>query len=246
MVTINWIINAHKILVVPFVLALMWHFHNWSAAAFLYLGLHGTYALLWLIKQAVFPDKRWAQPIPLWRGVFAPFVPLMAYLVGPYLLISEHTLVPTWMFAAGPFLVILGVFLHYVSDAQKFFTLQVRDGLIVDGLFGRTRNPNYLGEIMTNLGCVLVSWHWQAALVLTGWFLCYVHGMRQKDKSLSRHPEFAGYKQHTGMLLPALRFIGNSALRTRVDYEGSPWNTTRSWWRIKFEDWSVAIEVSEM
>lgn len=67
-----------------------------------------------------------------------------------------------------------------------------------------------------------------------------------EDKSLSRHPEFAGYKQHTGMLLPALRFIGNSALRTRVDYEGSPWNTTRSWWRIKFEDWSVAIEVSEM
>jgi hypothetical protein len=31
---------------------------------------------------------------------------------------------------AGPLLVILGVFLHYVSDAQKFFTLQVRDALI--------------------------------------------------------------------------------------------------------------------
>jgi hypothetical protein len=64
MVTINWIVNAHKILVTPIVLALMWHFHNWSAAAFLYLGLHGTYSLLWLIKQAVFPDTRFAQPIP--------------------------------------------------------------------------------------------------------------------------------------------------------------------------------------
>ena len=39
MVTVNWIINAHKILVIPVVLALMLHFHNWSSAAFLYLGL---------------------------------------------------------------------------------------------------------------------------------------------------------------------------------------------------------------
>ena len=46
MVTVNWIINAHKILVSPIVLALMWYYHDWSAAAFLYLGLHGTYTLL--------------------------------------------------------------------------------------------------------------------------------------------------------------------------------------------------------
>ena len=42
MVTVNWIINAHKILVTPIVLAMMWYFHNWSAAAFLYFGLHGA------------------------------------------------------------------------------------------------------------------------------------------------------------------------------------------------------------
>ena len=87
MVTVNWIINAHKILVTPIVLAMMWYFHNWSAAAFLYLGLHGTYTLFWLIKQSVFADKRFAQPIPLWIGVLTPFLPLMAYMIGPYLLI---------------------------------------------------------------------------------------------------------------------------------------------------------------
>jgi hypothetical protein len=73
MVTVNWIINLwiinlHKILVTPIVLALMWHFHNWSAAAFLYFGLHGTYTLLWLIKQSLFSDKRFAQPIPFWAA----------------------------------------------------------------------------------------------------------------------------------------------------------------------------------
>ncbi len=203
MVTVNSVINAHKILVAPIVLALMVYFHNWSTVAFLYLGLHGTYTLLWLIKQSVFADKRFAQPIP-WRiAAYKLFLPLMAYMIGPYLLISEHTLPPNWVFAAAPFLVLVGVFLHYVSDAQKFFILQVRKGLIADGLFARTRNPNYLGELLLYGGFVLASWHWQAGLVLAGWFLYFVRNMRQKDQSLSRHPEFAAYQHRTGMLLPA-------------------------------------------
>ena len=204
MVTINWIINAHKILVTPIVLALMWHFHNWSAAAFLYLGLHGTCSLLWLIKQAIFPDKRFSQPMPLWIAAFTPVLPLMAYMIGSYLLISEYTLLPNWVFAAGPFLVLLGVFPHYVSDAQKFCSLQVRKG-IVDGLFGRTRNPNYLGGVLIYMGFVIVSWYWRAGLVLAGWFLYYLHNMRRKDKSLSRYPEFAAYKQ-----VPACSYLLSS------------------------------------
>jgi steroid 5-alpha reductase family enzyme len=35
------------------------------------------------------------------------------------------------------------------DDAQKFFVLQLRKGVIQDGLFARTRNPNYLGEVLT-------------------------------------------------------------------------------------------------
>ena len=204
MITVNRIINAHKILVTPIVLVLMWHFHNWSASAFLYLGLHGTYTLLWLMKQSLFADKRFAQPIPLWIGLLTPFLPLMAYMIAPYLLISEHTVPPNWVFAAASFLVIFGVFLHYVSDAHKFFVLQVRKGLIEDGMFARTRNPNYLGEVLIYGGFILASWHWQGALVLAGWIVFFVRNMRRKDDSMSRHPEFAAYKQRTGMLLPAL------------------------------------------
>lgn len=213
MVTVNWIINAHKILVAPIVLAMMLYFHNWSAAAFLYLGLHGTYTLLWLIKQSLFADKRFAQPIPLWMGVLTPFLPLMAYMLGPYLLISQHTVPPNWVFAGATFLTVFGVFLHYVSDAQKFYVLQLRKGLIEDGLFARTRNPNYLGEVLIYGGFVLASWHWQPALVLAGWFLFFVRNMLQKDKSMARHPEFAVYKKRTGMILPSL---GIGSLRPDV------------------------------
>jgi hypothetical protein len=63
------------------------------------------------------------------------------------LLISEHTVPPDWVFALAPFLCISGVFLHFVSDAQKFFVLQLRKGVVQDGLFVRTRNRNYLSEV---------------------------------------------------------------------------------------------------
>jgi hypothetical protein len=90
------------------------------------------------------------------------------------------------------------------SDAQKFFVLQLRKGLIEDGLFARIRNPNYLGEVVIYSGFALASWHWQPFVVLAGWFLYLVRNMRRKDESMYRHPEFAAYKHRTGMFLPSL------------------------------------------
>jgi hypothetical protein len=31
---------------------------NWSTEAFIYLSLHGTYGVLWLLKSGLFPDRR--------------------------------------------------------------------------------------------------------------------------------------------------------------------------------------------
>src|SRR5258706_10548653 len=122
--------------------------------------------------------------------------------------VSRPARFPKWL-AGAPW-----VFLHYVSDAQKFFVLQLRKGLINDGLFARTRNPNYLGEVLIYGGFALASWHWQPALVLAGWFLYSVRNMRRKDRSMSRHPEFAAYKDRTGMLLPSLGIRGAALAST--------------------------------
>jgi steroid 5-alpha reductase family enzyme len=42
----------------------------------------------------------------------------------------------------------LGLVLMLGSDAQKYFVLRERPGLISHGYFAYTRNPNYLGEII--------------------------------------------------------------------------------------------------
>ena len=133
-------INAHKILVTPLVLGLMSLYSNWSTEAFVYLALHGTYSLLWLLKQTYFPDRRFAERLPFWIGVGFVFIPLAGYYLAPYLLISRRVTLPPYVFAIVLVLYITGIFFHYVSDAQKFYILRERKGLIDDGLFTTTRN----------------------------------------------------------------------------------------------------------
>jgi len=197
-------INAHKLLVIP-VLGMMWFHQNWSTEAFIYLALHGTYSLLWLVKSALYPDKRFDEKQPVWIGTIFIFLPLASYYIAPFLLISRHITLPPYLIGLVLFLYIFGVFFHYVSDAQKYFTLQAKKGLIQEGLFGRTRNPNYLGEILIYLSYAIMSLHWLPFLILAGWVGgFYVRNMLIKDKSLSRYAEFADYKAKTGLILPKL------------------------------------------
>lgn len=196
-------INAHKILVPPVVLALMGFFNNWSIETFVYLSLHGTYCALWLMKSALFPDRRFEETRPLRIGIPFIFLPLAGYYLAPYFLISRHVILAPWVIGLTISIYTIGIFYHYVSDAQKHFTLQLKKGLIEDGLFARTRNPNYLGEILIYLAFAILSWHWVPFLVLGGWvFGFFVRNMLAKDKRLSRHAAFAEYKNRSGLLFP--------------------------------------------
>src|SRR5262245_42101914 len=134
-------INAHKVIVTPVVLGLMAYYDNWSTEAFLYLALHGTYTLLWLIKHRIYPDKRFEQEQPVAICFLFVFLPLGFYWIAPYLLISRHLTMAPWLVGLVVSMYTLGMFLHYVSDAQKYFTLRLQPGLIEDGFFARTRNP---------------------------------------------------------------------------------------------------------
>jgi protein-S-isoprenylcysteine O-methyltransferase Ste14 len=198
-------IIAHKMLAPPIILAMMYWFHNWSTEAFVYLGLHGTYAVLWVIKSAVYPDKSFHQRcLPLWLGTPYVFGLLGTYYMIPYLLLSRHISLAPWVFGFAVSCYSAGIFLHFVSDAQKYYTLQLRSGLIKNGFFARSRNPNYVGETLTYISFATLSWHWLSFLTIGCWFCYYLSRMRKKDRSLSRYPDFAAYKVRTGMWLPLI------------------------------------------
>ena len=60
---LNQIINLHKGLTAFVVIGLMAFFDNFTIAPYVYLALHGTYGLLWLLKEKIFPDPYFKEKI---------------------------------------------------------------------------------------------------------------------------------------------------------------------------------------
>ena len=75
----SWVINVQKGGTLPFVLALMALTDTWTVTAWTYLALHGSYGLIWLLKDRVMPDARWQHRITF-GGAFLSF----ALVLGPY------------------------------------------------------------------------------------------------------------------------------------------------------------------
>jgi protein-S-isoprenylcysteine O-methyltransferase Ste14 len=99
----------------------------------------------------------------------------------------------------------LGVALMMSADAQKYFTLKAKRGLITTGLFKRVRHPNYTGEIMIYASYALLVGHWLPWLILGFvWSTLFATNIALKEASMSRYPEWAAYRARTGYLLPKL------------------------------------------
>jgi steroid 5-alpha reductase family enzyme len=195
-------INLHKGATAILVLGLMVAFDNYSTVAWVYLALHGSYGFLWLLKDRIFPDRQWEQEKPTAYGVFV-FFALALYWLAPWILISQHREPQPWVIGLAVALNMFGVMLHYASDAQKYFVLKYKPGLITDGFFARCRNTNYLGELMIYCGFAVLSASWIGFIGIAAFFGgAFVPNMLKKDKSLSRYPEFARYKKGSGLLFP--------------------------------------------
>lgn len=197
-------INLHKGLTFFVILGLMLAYQNFTLGPWVYLALHSTYGGIWLLKDRMFPDQQWEQEMPWLQGLLA-FMLINLYWVAPFILISGENIPPLPLVAAAISLNILGVFLAYGSDAQKYYTLKYRSGLITEGFFARCRNPNYLGEILIYSAFAILVQHWLPVIILASFIAAvFVPNMLKKEQSLSRYPEFAEYKTRSGLLLPKL------------------------------------------
>lgn len=200
-----WVINLQKGGSLPFVLALMWAYDVWTPTAWTYLILHGSYGLCWLLKDAVFPDPIWERKVTFGSALAIVAGVLGPYWLAPYLIVSRRIEHPAWFLALASVIYVLGVVIMMASDAQKFFTLQVKRGLITTGFFARVRHPNYLGEMMVYGSFALLAVHWAPWAILAWvWGFVFVPNMLRKEASMSRYPEWAAYKARSGFLLPKL------------------------------------------
>ncbi len=205
-----WVVNFQKAGTFVFLGLLMAWYGNNSPGAWIYLAMHGSYGLVWIIKDLTFPDASWQQPVTIAGGVMAFLAVLGWYWVFGWLLIAAPQ-PPDYPLPDGPWfalcisLCILGCVIMIAADAQKYFTLRVQRGLITDGMFRYVRHPNYLGEMMIYGSFALMVWHWLPFLVLAWvWLAVFAVNMHMKEASMSRYPGWAEYRERSWWLIPGV------------------------------------------
>jgi protein-S-isoprenylcysteine O-methyltransferase Ste14 len=197
-----WVINLHKVITLFIILGMMFYFDNFSTAAWVYLGLHGIYGYCWLVKDFAFRDGSFETRVTYGGAVMTYLVLVGWYWLLPYLFVSRH------LDPSGPelFLAIamhtLGITWMIAADCQKHFSLKYHRGLITEGVFTYTRNPNFLGEILIYASYALLAAHWLGWLVLAYATLFFYSRMCVKDASLSRYPGWEAYTARSNRLVP--------------------------------------------
>lgn len=206
----NWVINFQKGMTLFWVLGLMMFYENFSIQAWVYLALHGSYGLIWVIKDITFPDDKWQTSITFGGGLTAVLTVLGPYWVAPFLLISNvlgdlHVGAGHTGLAVAILMYALGLALMLIADAQKFYTLRHQAGLITSGMFRYVRHPNYLGEMMIYGSFALVVAHWIPWAILAWvWFGYFSINIIMKERSMSRHEGWAEYKKKSWYLIPII------------------------------------------
>mgnify|MGYP001813178963 FL=1 len=205
-----WVINFQKCGTFFFLGFLMWYYGNDSTSAWVYLAMQGSYGIIWFIKDMAFPDPSWQKRITIGGGINAFAGVLGWYWVFGWLLISG-TSVPDYPLPDGAWyalcisLCMIGSVIMIAADAQKFFVLKNRRGLISDGMHRYIRHPNYLGEMLIYASFAMMVWHWLPVLVLAWvWGGLFAVNMMMKEASLSRYPEWEEYRRRSKWLVPGI------------------------------------------
>tara|TARA_B100000401_G_C52801522_1_gene718823 strand:+ start:855 stop:1508 length:654 start_codon:yes stop_codon:yes gene_type:complete len=210
----KYFIDSHKGITPLFIIFLISFYNAWNnTEAIIYLALHGTYGFLWVTKSFIYPDKQWESKVNILYG-FLIWIVLSLYWLSAYVIITGNHFMKMKIFEnCGPGYLgvlisfyIIGVFLHFTSDMQKYISLKLNPGkLITEELFARSRNTNYLGELFIYLGFILIA---KDFLPLIALFIVivfvWVPNMINKDKSLSRYSNFSEYKRKAKMFFPFL------------------------------------------
>jgi len=188
----------------------MWFYQNFSPAVWVYLAMHGSYGIVWLIKDVAFPDPNWQKKITVGGAINAFLFVLGPYWLFGWLLIAkvsqpDYPVSEYAWYCLCMSLCILGSVIMIAADAQKFYTLRIKRGLITDGMYRYIRHPNYLGEIIVYGSFALMVWHWIPVLILAWiWIGLFAVNMLMKEASMSRYSEWDAYKKRTWWLIPFL------------------------------------------
>jgi protein-S-isoprenylcysteine O-methyltransferase Ste14 len=197
-----WVINFHKIFTLFIILGMMTYLGNFSTTAWVYLGLHGIYGYCWLVKDFGFRDSSFNSRVTYGGALMAYLLLVGWYWLFPWFFLTREAPPTNALLFSAIAIHTWGITWMIAADCQKFFQLKYHRGLMTDGMFRYTRNPNFFGEIQIYLAYAMLAAHWLTWLVFAYAVTYFYTRMLVKDGSISRYPEWDVYSGGSSRLVP--------------------------------------------
>lgn len=201
-------INAAKALTIVLLLVLAATLGVGDMRQVLYLSLHISYCLWWLIEQWLFPLRR--EQLFTERVGPGGFVMALLFIGVLYALPGLAAFLNPASIGAGTVALALGLFIfgsliNATADVQKMTAKALGAGLVADGIWRRVRHVNYLGDLLRYLSFAVVAGLGWAYIVPALVLLLYLQRIGQKERQMgAKYGDFAAYQGRSTRLVPWL------------------------------------------
>jgi len=201
-------INAAKVLTILLLLALAAVLGVRDMRQVIYLSLHISYCLWWLLEQWCFPER--ARQVFTDRVGPGRFLLALLFIGVLYSLPGVLAFLNPTPIAFGTVALALGLFsfgslINTSADVQKMTAKAMGAKLVADGIWRGVRHVNYFGDLLRYLSFAIVAGGGWAYLVPALVLLLYLQRIASKEKQMSeKYPEFAAWQQRSVRLLPGI------------------------------------------
>jgi protein-S-isoprenylcysteine O-methyltransferase Ste14 len=174
----------------------------------LYLALHISYCVWWLVEQLLFPARRQQ----IFRDTIGwPLVVATVLYVGLFFALpgwlAMANAVPLSPYTAAVAVVMFsfGSLINTAADVQKTTAKQLGAGLVQDDRWRRIRHVNYLGDLIRYASFAVLAGSAWAWLLPISVLLVYLQRIGSKEAALQeRYPDFPAYRSRSWRLLPGI------------------------------------------
>ena len=200
---VHIIVNIQKGSTFFIMYLLMLSFQNFSTGSYIYLSLHGSYGIIWVIKDMIFPDKSMHV-----KTCFLPACALISLLffywcIGFEMIYGLGIQEPSNLRIFLCFIIYsFGLVFMLCADLQKYLILRYRKVLVDNYFLAWNRNTNFLGEIMIYFCFAFIVGRIECYLLLIlVWSTFFVGRIYLKEKSLQKKEGYDSYAKKSYLIL---------------------------------------------
>ena len=200
-------LNTAKVLTIGCLVAFAVVFGLQDLRQVIYLCLHVSYCLWWLLEQWFYPARRqqiFNEPVGSVFGfIFILLLVGFFYALPGYLAFTNPVPLSMTATAVALPLYIFGSLINTSADVQKLTAKQGGANLVKDGIWRFARHINYFGDLLRYLSFSVVAGSIWAYLVPAMIALLYLQRIPQQEQRMGdKYPDYAEYQQSSTRLIP--------------------------------------------